>query len=206
MTNFQLKCDRLLAVELQNEKVLAVAGSAIAREGTIKFEKALLGGEGLIGVLKRKVTKEQFELMVARGSGTVYFASQAREISILSVNQGKIFVESRSLLAFDEPLKTNVSFAGLRGATSGQGLFTTTVEGRGNIAVVSDGSLLTLEVTPTYPLFVDPDAFIGYQGNLRQEFVFDVNWKTIRGEESGETYQLKFTGDGLVYIQPSERK
>jgi uncharacterized protein (AIM24 family) len=206
MTNFKLQCDRLLAVELQNEKVFAIAGSAIAREGPIKFEKALLGGEGLFGVLKRKVSKEQFELMLARGSGTVYLASQAREISILPLNGEKMFIESRSLLAFDEPLKTNVAFAGLRGATSGQGLFTTTVEGRGNVAVISDGSLLTLEVTPAFPLFIDPDAFIGYQGNLRQEFVFDVNWKTMVGEESGETYQLKFSGNGLVHIQPSERK
>jgi uncharacterized protein (AIM24 family) len=206
MTRFQLNCDRLLAVELQNEKVLAIAGSAIAREGQIKFEKALLGGEGLLGVLKRQVTKEKFELMLARGSGTVYFARQAKEISILPLNGEKMFVESSSILAFDEALKSNVAFAGLRGATSGQGLFTTSIEGRGNVAVISEGSLLTLEVSPTYPLFIDPDAFIGYQGNLRQEFVFDVNWKTMVGDTSGETYQLKFTGNGLVYIQPSERK
>jgi uncharacterized protein (AIM24 family) len=53
---------------------------------------------------------------------------------------------------------------------------------------------------------VDPDAFVGYTGNVRQEFVFDVNWKTLVGQSSGESYQLKFTGQGTVYIQPSERR
>lgn len=206
MTTFRLKNDRLLEVELLQEKVLARAGAMVAYDGSIKFEKALTGGEGLLGALKRTVTNESFELMIANGSGTVYFAHQAREISILPLRGEKMFVESRSILAFDQGLKTNVVFAGLRGATSGQGLFTTTVEGQGNVAVISDGKILILEVNTSYPLFVDPDAFVGYKGNVRQEFVFDVNWKTMIGQSSGESYQLKFTGSGIVYIQPSERK
>lgn len=206
MTSFRLKNDRLLEVALQNEKVMARAGAMVAYEGSIKFEKAVLGGEGLLGALKRKVTNEGVDLMVTNGSGTVYFAHQAREISILSLKGEKMVIESSSILALDQGLKTNVAFAGLRGATSGQGLFTTTVEGIGNVAVLSDGNILMLEVNSSYPLFVDPDAFIGYKGNVRQEFVFDVNWKTMIGEASGESYQLKFTGSGIVYVQPSERK
>jgi uncharacterized protein (AIM24 family) len=93
----------------------------------------------------------------------------------------------------------------LRGASSGQGLFTTTVEGTGNIAVISRGNLIRLEVAPSYPLFVDPDAFIGYKGSVQQEFVFDVNWRTMVAQTSGESYQFKFTGKGVVYIQPAER-
>jgi uncharacterized protein (AIM24 family) len=206
LTTFRLKNDRLLEVALENEKVMARAGAMVAYDGSIKFEKALLGGEGLLGALKRTVTKESFELMSANGSGTVYFAQQAREITILPLAGETMFIESRSILAFDRGLKTNVAFAGLRGATSGQGLFTTTVEGQGHVAVISDGNILMLEVNPSLPLFVDPDAFIGYKGTIRQEFVFDVNWKTMIGETSGESYQLKFTGSGIVYIQPSERK
>lgn len=206
MTSFRLKNDRLLEVALQNEKVMARAGAMVAYEGSIKFEKAVLGGEGLLGALKRKVTHEGVDLMVTNGSGTVYFAHQAREISILSLKGEKMVIESSSILALDQGLKTNVAFAGLRGATSGQGLFTTTVEGIGNVAILSDGNILMLEVNSSYPLFVDPDAFIGYKGNVRQEFVFDVNWKTMIGEASGESYQLKFTGSGIVYVQPSERK
>ena len=117
-----------------------------------------------------------------------------------------MFVESSSLLAFDSGMKSETVFAGLRGASSGQGLFTTAITGTGTVAAISDGTAIALGVTPDEPLFVDPDAFVGYTGHVRQEFVFDVNWKTFVGRSSGESYQLKFTGEGVVYIQPSERR
>jgi uncharacterized protein (AIM24 family) len=206
MSGFQLANDRLLQVTLQNEKVMSKSGAMVAYDGSIKFDKALTGGEGILGVLKRTVTGESFNLMTASGTGKIYFAHRAREISIISLQGDKFFVESRCLLAFDQSLKTNTAFAGLRGATTGQGLFTTTIEGNGNLAVISHGSLLEFQVTPQYPLFVDPDAFIGYRGSISQEFIFDVNWKTFIGQTSGESFQLKFSGQGIVYIQPSETK
>lgn len=206
MPTFSLTNDRLLEVTLQNEKVMALAGSMVAYHGSVKFEKSLTGGEGFFGALKRKVANESFDLMIATGTGTVYFANLARELTVLPLRGDKLFVESRSLLALDASLRTNTAFAGLRGAASGQGLFTTTIEGQGSVAVMSYGNLIELEVSPATPLFVDPDAFIGYQGTLTQEFVFDVNWRTMTGNASGESYQLKFSGTGVVFIQPSERK
>lgn len=205
MSSFRINTDRLLEVDLQNEKVMALAGAMVGYTGTMKFEKSLLGGEGLFGAIKRKVTNEGIALMQTTGTGTVYFAHNAAEISVIPLSHEKLFIESSSLLAYDAELKTNTTFAGLRGATSGQGLFTTTVEGQGNVAVYSHGNLITLEVDPKYPLFVDPDAFIGYKGNITQEFIFDVNWRNMIGQASGESYQFKFSGQGLVYIQPAER-
>ncbi len=205
MSSFRINSDRLLEVDLQNEKVMAIAGGMVAYTGTMKFEKSILGGEGIFGALKRKVTNEGMSLMQTSGSGTVFFAHNAAEIAVIPLSNEKLFIESSSLLAYDTTLKTSTAFAGLRGATSGQGLFTTTVEGVGNIAVISRGNLITLGVDPAYPLFVDPDAFIGYKGNVAQEFVFDVNWRTMVGQASGESYQFKFTGQGVVYIQPAER-
>lgn len=205
MSNFRINTDRLLEVDLHNEKVMAISGAMVGYMGTMKFEKSLLGGEGLFGALKRKVTNEGMSLMQTTGNGTVFFAHNAAEITVIPLVNEKLFIESSSLLAYDDSLKTNTTFAGLRGATSGQGLFTTTIEGYGNLAVFSHGNLITLEVDPKYPLFVDPDAFIGYKGNISQEFVFDVNWRNMIGEASGESYQFKFTGQGVVYIQPAER-
>ncbi|NJN68581.1 MAG: AIM24 family protein [Chloroflexaceae bacterium] len=205
MPAYQLRNDRLLAVSIGNEKVNALAGSMVAYEGSVKFEKSILRGEGLFGSLKRKMTGEGFPLMVANGTGTVYFAHQAREITIIELRGDKLLVEGSRLLVYDPSLKTGTKFTGLRGATSGQGLFTTTLEGNGQVAVISDGNLIKLRVTPAYPLHVDPDAYIGHQGNLKQDFTFDINWKTLTGMSSGESYQLKFSGDGVVYIQPSER-
>ncbi|CUI08738.1 AIM24 family protein [Massilia sp. P8910] len=205
MTRFRNNSDRLLEVTLQNEKVLAIAGSMVAYTGTIKFEKSILGGEGIFGALKRKVTNEGMQLMQTSGTGTVFFAQDAAEITVIALAGEKMIIESSSLLAYDTSLKTGTSFAGLRGAASGQGLFSTTVEGQGNIAVISRGNLIMLEVTQANPLRVDPDAFVGFKGNITQEFVFDVNWRTMVGQSSGESYQHKFTGQGVVFIQPAER-
>lgn len=206
MPTFRLNNDRLLEVSLQDEKVMALAGAMVAYDGAIKFEKSLTGGEGFFGAIKRKVGGESFSLMITSGKGTVYFANKAREIRIISLDGDKIFVESSCILAMDAALKTNTVFAGLHGAAAGQGLATTTVEGKGSVALMSHGQLLEFEVNAQYPLFVDPDAFIAYKGNITREFVFDVSWKTMMGKASGETYQLKFSGEGTVYVQPSERK
>lgn len=206
MTHFRLENSRLLEVTLQNERVMTRAGSMVAYDGQMKFEKAILGGEGLFGALKRRVGGESFDLMTTSGTGRVYVAQNAAEILLVPLQNDRIFIESSSVLAFDHGMRSNTVFAGLRGASSGQGLFTTSIEGTGNVAAISDGTAIALEVTQSEPLFVDPDAFIGYTGNVRQEFVFDVNWKTLVGRSSGESYQLKFTGGGIVYIQPSERR
>ena len=206
MTPFTLPNPRMLQVELSGQNILARAGAMVAYEGQIKFDKAILGGEGVFGALKRRATGEGVALMTTSGKGTVYFAVDAAEVMVIPLQNEKIFVESSVLLALDGGLKTNTAFAGLRGATTGQGLFTTTVEGQGNVAVMSHGTPIQLEVGPNFPLHVDPDAFLGYTGNLRQEFVFDVNWKSFVGQDSGESFQLKFSGTGTVYIQPNERK
>ena len=60
-------------------------------------------------------------------------------------------------------------------------------------------------VTLEYSIVTNPDAFVGFKGDIRQEFVFDVNWRTMIGQSSGESYQHKFTGQGVVFIQPAER-
>lgn len=205
MTRFRTQTERLLEVELAGEKVYAIAGAMVAYTGAIKFEKSLLGGEGLFGALKRKASNEGMQLMQASGTGTVFFAQDAAEITVLALQGDKLTVESSSLLAYDTALRTGTSFAGLRGAASGQGLFSTRVEGSGHVAVISRGNLIMLEVTPATPLHVDPDAFVGFQGDIRQEFVFDVNWRTMVGQASGESYQHKFSGQGVVFIQPAER-
>ncbi len=206
MAKFSLKNKRLLQVDLANEKVMARSGAMVAYVGQVKFEKAILGGEGIFGALKRKVTSEGLDLMTSSGTGTVYYAHEAREINVIPLTNEKVFLESSTLIAFDSSLKTNTAFAGLRGAASGQGLFTTTVEGVGNVAIFANGGMLAFEVTPQAPLCVDPDAFLGYKGSVTQEFVFDVNWLTMVGQTSGESYQLRFSGQGIVYIQGSERR
>ena len=149
--------------------MLAIAGAMVAYTGAIKFEKSLLGGEGLFGALKRKVTNEGMQVMQASGTGTVFFAQNAAEITVMALAGEKLTIESSSLLAYDTSLKTGTSFAGLRGASSGQACFPPRRRQRqlASFHAATDHA----EVTPAHPLRVDPDAFVGFKGDIRQEFV-----------------------------------
>jgi uncharacterized protein (AIM24 family) len=206
VATFRRNGSRVLEVQLDGDTVRALSGAMVAYEGDVQFKKTGMGGgEGLRGALKRKVTGESLDLMDMTGRGLVYLASNGTEVELIDLTGETMQVESSSLLALSGGLQTSVTFTGLRGATSGQGLFTTTVSGQGQVAVLSDGPAIALEVTQNEPLVVDPDAYVCSCGQLQQAFVTDVSWRSVVGGGSGEAFSLRFTGNGVVYIQPAER-
>lgn len=207
MAQFQLSGTRVLAVSLSGETVRAATGAMIAYDGDVKFKNAGVGGgDGIRAALKRKATGESVSLMECSGNGTVWLAKDAMDVVLVELTGDTIKAESDHLLAVGSGLKTDVAFAGLRGATTGQGLFTSTVTGHGTAALVSAGGPpVALEVSPQWPLVVDPDAFVASRGQLNQSFVTDVSWKNLIGESSGEAFSLRFDGTGVVYVQPEER-
>ncbi|MBY4381082.1 AIM24 family protein [Rhodococcus fascians] len=198
---------RVLVADLTGDSLRAMSGSMVAYEGDVAFKSAGMGGGGgFRAALKQKVTGESLSLMDVSGKGTVYFAVDAQDITLVEVQGDNLHVESSQLLALTGQLKTDVKFSGLRGATSGQGLFTTVVSGSGTVALLSKGGPITaLAVDPQYPLVVDPDAFVAHRGQLNQSFVTDVTWRSAIGGGSGEAFSLRFDGQGVVYIQPEER-
>lgn len=190
---------------MTGDAVKAKNGSMVAYDGQMAFKKMSGGGEGIRGMVTRRLTGEQMTMMEVKGQGTCYFADRAAEISLVSLYDDKLYVEASNLLCTDAGLRTGTTFTGLRGGASGNGLFTTTVEGTGQAAIMSDGQAVVLRVTPQFPLSVDPGAYVAHQGNLQQNFQSGVNFRTLMGEGSGEAFQIRFEGDGLVYVQPSER-
>lgn len=190
---------------MTGDAVKAKNGSMVAYDGQISFKKMTGGGEGVRGMVTRRLTGEQMTVMEAKGHGTCYFADRASEINLVNLTGDKLYVESSNLLCTDSSLRTGTTFTGLRGGASGNGLFTTTVEGTGQAAITSDGQAVALRVSAQYPLMVDPGAYIAHTGSLRQSFQSGVNFRTFIGEGSGEAFQIRFEGEGLVYVQPSER-
>jgi uncharacterized protein (AIM24 family) len=206
VAQFRLNGSKMLAVDLNGETIRALNGSMVAYDGQMNFKRqGMTGGEGLRGAIRRRVAGESMTLMEVTGSGTVYLASNATEITLVPLQGDTLFVESESLLAIDGQLQTGVQFIGLRGMGTGQGLATTKVEGFGTVAILSDGPAIALEVTPGIPLCVDPHAYVGHRGQLQQDVVTDVNWRTVLGQGSGESVQFRYQGHGLVYVQPAER-
>jgi uncharacterized protein (AIM24 family) len=204
---FRLNGHRVLEIDLHGGTVRAATGSMIAYTGEVSFRNAGLGGgDGLRAAIKRRATGESVALMQCSGTGTVWFAKDAMDVVVVELAGDTLKVESEQLLAISDGLRTDVAFAGLRGASSGQGLFTTTVTGTGAVALLSAGGpLIALEVSPQFPLVVDPDAFVASSGRLDQTFVTDVSWRNLVGESSGEAFSLRFDGTGVVYVQPEER-
>ena len=207
MTQISLNGPRVLEATLTGDTVRAATGAMIAYDGDVKFKNAGMGGgDGLKAAIKRRATGESMSMMECTGKGTVWFAKDAMEVLLIQLQGDMIRAESDHLLLLDAGLKTDVSFAGLRGMSSGQGLFTSTVTGQGTVALLSlGGPPIALEISPQFPLVVDPDAFIVSRGQLNQSFVTDVSWRNLIGESSGEAFSLRFEGSGVVYIQPEER-
>ncbi|WP_432586656.1 AIM24 family protein [Streptomyces sp. HD1123-B1] len=205
MAQFRLQGSKVLAVDMTGDTVKAKNGAMVAYEGEMTFKKKSGGGEGLRGMVTRRLTGEQMAVMEVKGQGTCYFADRAREINLVSLHGEKLCVESGNLLCTDGGLRTGTTFTGLRGSAQGNGLFTTTVEGTGQAAILSDGTAIVLRVTPQTPLQVDPGAYIAHTGNLQQHFQTGVNFRALIGESGGESFQIRFEGEGLVYVQPSER-
>jgi uncharacterized protein (AIM24 family) len=190
---------------MEGDAVKAKNGSMVAYDGQMGFKKLSGGGDGLRGMVTRRLSGEQMTVMEVKGHGTCFFADRASDINLVQLSGDKLHVEASNLLAADAGLRTGTTFTGLRGAAQGNGLFTTTVEGSGQAALMSDGPAVVLRVAPGMPLQVDPGAYIAHQGDLQQHFQSGVNFRTFMGEGSGESFQIRFEGDGLVYVQPSER-
>ncbi|WP_405783292.1 AIM24 family protein [Streptomyces sp. NBC_01378] len=205
MATFRLQGSRVLAVDMTGDSVKAKNGSMVAYDGRMAFKKMTGGGEGIRGMVTRRLTGEEMTVMEVKGQGTCWFADRASEISVVNLRGDKLFVESSNLLCTDAGLRTGTSFTGVRGASQGNGLFTTTVEGHGQAAIMSEGPAVALRVSREHPLTVDPGAYIAHQGKVRQSFQSGVTFRTFMGEGGGEAFQIRFEGDGLVYVQPSER-
>ncbi|MBF6178593.1 AIM24 family protein [Nocardia otitidiscaviarum] len=201
------KSKKVIEAQLAGSSIRAISGSMVAYEGNIQFKSAGFGGgDGVLAGLKRRATGESLSLMECSGNGRVFFAMNGQNVTVVNLNNDTLQVESQQLLAFAGNLRTDVTFAGLRGGATGAGLFTTTVSGQGQVALLSAGGpLIHLEVSPQYPLVVDPDAFVAARGNLNQSFVTDVSWRSVMGQGGGEAFSLRWEGQGVVLIQPAER-
>jgi uncharacterized protein (AIM24 family) len=209
---FRLNGSRVLEIDL--------TGNAVAYTGDVGFGPAQIGtghtGQGGAGgMVGRMVAGEQVAMMVAQGSGTVYYGFGGLYVTIIELDgSGPLSVEADRLVAHDAALQSTVVFLGqqggirgaLRGAVSGQGLLTTQLHGVGSVAVLSHGGTIAIPVDGSRPVAVDPQAYVAHVGQVNVDISASVGWRDAVGRGSGEAIQLKLTGYGTVYVQASEQK
>lgn len=200
---FELETQRMLEINLTNQ-IWAKTGAMISYRGSIKFEREGILEHGIGKMFKKALTGEGTSLMKATGNGKLYLADQGKKISILHLQGDSIFVNGNDLLAFEPSISWDIKLMRrVAGMLSG-GLFNVRLEGSGMVAITSHYEPLTLIVTPDNPVFTDPNATVAWSGSLQPEFVTDISFKTLLGRGSGESIQMKFSGNGFVVVQPFE--
>jgi uncharacterized protein (AIM24 family) len=200
---FELESPRILEVNLESQ-VWAKAGSMIAYNGRIKFEREGILEHGLGKSFKKALTGEGTSLMKATGQGKLYLADEGKKVIILQLQNDVIFVNGNDLLAFEQSIQWDIKLMKRIAGMMAGGLFNVRCEGTGMIAITSHYEPLTLMVTPGRPVITDPNATVAWSGNLQPEFQTDITLKTFFGRGSGESVQMKFEGDGFVVVQPFE--
>ena len=151
-------------------------------------------------------------MMVSTGSGSVLYGLRGLHVTVVDLDgSSPLLVEADRLLAHDAHLQIALQLIGsggiraaVRGAATGQGLFTTQVSGAGAVALLSHGGTFALQVEPGAAVGVDPQAYVAHTGSLQVDLKAKVGWRDAVGKGSGEAFQYAFHGPGFVIVQPSE--
>ena len=201
---FELESSHLLEVKL-NGRVWSKAGSMVAYQGAVKFIRQGVMEQGLGNLLKKALSGEGMQLMKMEGNGRVYVADAGKKITLLRLDDESIFVNGNDVLAFEDGIEATISMMKRMAGMMSGGLFNIKLSGNGVVAITSHYEPLTLRVTAqTGPVFTDPNATVAWSGGLEPDFITDISLGTLLGRGSGESIQLKFSGEGWVVVQPYE--
>lgn len=201
---FQLENPHLLEINLAGQRVQLKKGSMVAYDGQIKFEREGILSQGLGNLFKKAISGEGTSMMHATGQGRLYVADSAKYVHVINLTNDTINVNGNDVLAYEESVKSDIKMLKSIGGMLGGGLFQVRLSGNGHIALTSHGRPITLRVTPDHPVCTDPNATVAWSGNLTPDLKTDISLKTLIGRGSGESFQMRFAGEGWVMVQPYE--
>ncbi|MCW2814680.1 MAG: hypothetical protein JWN84_2135 [Nocardioides sp.] len=192
-------------------EVIARRGAMLGYSGGVTF-RPISGAGGVGGMVGRAMSGESVAMMVAEGQGEAMYGFQGKHVTIVDLANETLTAEADRLLAHHAHLQTSVEMIGqggirqaVRGAATGQGLFTTKVTGSGSVALLSHGGTFEIAVNGE-TVGVDPQAYVGHVGPLQVDLKASVGFRDVVGRGSGEAFQLHVSGHGRVLIQASEEK
>ncbi len=201
---FQLQNKKLLRVTLAYGPVEAMLGSMVAYQGDVTFENK--GSGGMKKMLKRAATGEGVKMMHMGGQGEVFLANEAEDVQVMYLDNDTLSVNGDHILAFSSSIEWDIQRigSGMAGAMAG-GLYNVTLRGTGYVAVTTDGPPVMLDVASA-PTFADPQAVVMWTSGVQMNVKTDTTGglKSLARGGSGETFQLGFSGQGHVLVQPSE--
>jgi uncharacterized protein (AIM24 family) len=198
---FTLQNHKLLKVHLDQVTIQAKLGSMVAYQGEVSFEHAGTGGLGRL--VKKVATGEGQSLMKVSGKGEVFLADTAQDVHLFYLQDDRITVNGRNVLAFDDGIEWDIERVKSISGMMGGGLFNTKLHGTGWVAVLTDGPPVRLDVAQA-PTFADAQAAVAWSAGVTTAIKTDIKLKSLIGMGSGETFQMAFSGQGWVLVQPSE--
>jgi uncharacterized protein (AIM24 family) len=197
---FQLENNYTLDVAVDGS-LMAKAGSMIAYTGDLSFTGQASAEGGITGLLKEAATSEGTPIMSVEGTGHVYLADNEKKIQLLELeSDDAITVNGEDVLAFESTVSYNIDkMDSLAGAFAG-GFTNVYLNGPGYVALTTHADPLVLSP----PVSTDPSATVAWSGTSPDVEV-NKNISDMVGQESGERFQMNFTGqNGFVVVQPHE--
>jgi len=198
---FALQNKKLLRVDMRYGEVMAKAGSMVAYQGDVRFTKQ---SSGLGRMFKSAVTGEGLTVMTCSGQGDLFLADRAQEIQIIYLQDDAVSVNGNNVLAFSSSIQWDIHRLQARGGMMAGGLYNVSLRGTGYVAITTDGEPVALDVSSS-PTFGDAQAVVLWTAGVRMDIRVDTGGigSMIRGG-TGEAFQMAFSGQGYVLVQPSE--
>lgn len=193
----------MVKVAMQSgQDLLARVGSMVAYEGFVQYEP---NPPSVRHIARDWITGEGAPLMKCTGDGLLYLADYGANVVVINLSGDAISVNGTNLLAFDEHLQWGVQRVKGLAKFAGQGLWNIQISGQGSVALTSRGTPIVVDCgSGEDETYVDPDALVAWSPNLKVKGKRSFRAGALIGRGSGEAYQMGFSGQGIVVVQPSE--
>ncbi|MDX6328117.1 MAG: hypothetical protein QOI83_500 [Streptomycetaceae bacterium] len=194
---------KMLKVVMQSgQDLFARTGSMVAYEGFVQYEP---NPPAVRQMASQWITGERAPLMKCSGDGLLYLADYGADVVCVYLNNEALSVNGSNLLAFDAHLQWGVERVKGLAKFAGQGLFNVGVSGTGWVALTSRGTPVVVDCgRGEDETYVDPDALVAWSTGLKTKSKRSFKASSLIGRGSGEAFQIGFSGQGFVVIQPSE--
>jgi uncharacterized protein (AIM24 family) len=184
------------------QDLYAKPGSMVAYEGFVQYEP---NPPAVRQMASQWLTGEGAPVMRCFGDGLLYLADYGAHVVVLGLNGDSLSVNGTNILAFDAHLDWGVQRVKGLAKFSGQGLFNVQISGTGWVALTTRGTPVVVDCgRGADETYVDPDALVAWSTNLKVKGKRSFKASSMVGRGSGEAYQMGFSGQGFVVVQPSE--
>ncbi|MFF9346085.1 AIM24 family protein [Streptomyces sp. NPDC014734] len=184
------------------QDLFARVGSMVAYEGFIQYEP---NPSAVRQIARDWITGEGAPLMKCSGDGLLYLADYGANVVVVHLDNEALSVNGTNVLAFDAQLQWGVERVKGLAKFAGQGLWNVSISGTGWVALTSRGVPVVVNCgSGEDETYVDPDALVAWSTNLKVKGKRSFKAASLIGRGSGEAFQMAFSGQGIVVVQPSE--